>query len=395
MQITLLTLVALLALVAPYAAEASTGSTGRGGASSAAPTVGVASYMVSALNAANAVRAQNGAAPLCLEAHLIKAAENHSRDMANRRTLSHTGGDGRSPFQRMSALGYSYTAAAENILYGSATCDSEAAIAQWKASSGHFKNMINRAYTQTGVAMVEGTCPGINIKCCYWTETFGASSAPCLNVNVGGSGSRRGRGQVDVETPAAPAPAAAPATVTPAAEPAKEVSYDDGLLGTPSIGNDPAKTVALYQAEFLSLLNAHRHHRELSPVCISVPLQVAAQRQVDDVATTRHEMTHLGSDGSAPADRIRQSGFTAIETAEIIAAGDEKTFVDPAQAFLVWRDSTKGHNEVLETKEWTHVGVAKQVGACPNDAAKSCTFWIATFGVNKDAPCAPIEKTDA
>ncbi len=99
---------------------------------------------------------------------LDTAAQAHSVDMATKNYFSHTSLDGRSPFDRMSAAGYAFSAAAENIAAGNATA--AATVQQWIKSSGHCANLMSATYVDTGIGY------GYNDKATYkhyWTQNFG------------------------------------------------------------------------------------------------------------------------------------------------------------------------------------------------------------------------------
>ncbi len=59
--------------------------------------------------------------PLAMSAKLIAAAREHTVDMLMHNYFSHDSLDGKSPFQRMSEIGYSYTLAGENIAFMSSS----------------------------------------------------------------------------------------------------------------------------------------------------------------------------------------------------------------------------------------------------------------------------------
>ena len=100
----------------------------------------------------NYQRAQAGVPALSASSALFTAARNHSQDMATNNFFSHTGSNGSSPFDRMLAAGFSFSAAAENIYAGSGSNNSaSAAVSGWMNSEGHRTNMLNPAYTHAGV----------------------------------------------------------------------------------------------------------------------------------------------------------------------------------------------------------------------------------------------------
>jgi uncharacterized protein YkwD len=71
------------------------------------------------LDAVNAVRAQEGLAPVQLSAELNAAAETHARDMAQQQRAWHFGSDLTSPRERAFRAGYRGEVAGENLSEGS------------------------------------------------------------------------------------------------------------------------------------------------------------------------------------------------------------------------------------------------------------------------------------
>lgn len=96
---------------------------------------------------------------------LFSAAARHSDDMARHNYFSHTGRDGRSPGERVSAEGYSWRIAGENIAAGQASVN--AVMAAWLASPGHCENLMRREYTEVAVACV--VAPSGSTYSRYWT----------------------------------------------------------------------------------------------------------------------------------------------------------------------------------------------------------------------------------
>ncbi len=129
-----------------------------------APVSGNQAAQVVALT--NQERVANGCKALTVDSKLTASAQGHSTDMAAKGYFSHTGQDGRSPFDRMKAAGYSYRLAAENIAAGQRT--PQAVVTAWMNSSGHRANILNCSLTEIGVGVASGGSYGI-----YWTQNFG------------------------------------------------------------------------------------------------------------------------------------------------------------------------------------------------------------------------------
>ncbi|ADB30399.1 SCP-like extracellular [Kribbella flavida DSM 17836] len=118
----------------------------------APPSGGSAETQV--LHLTNAERQKAGCGPLRSNAALTRAAEGHAADMVDRHYFDHTSLDGRSPFDRMKAAGFTGGAMAENIAVG---YSSPAAVVEgWMKSTGHRKNMLNCSYTMIGIGYHSG-----------------------------------------------------------------------------------------------------------------------------------------------------------------------------------------------------------------------------------------------
>lgn len=93
---------------------------------------------------------------------VFQVAQAHSQDMKDRSFFSHDNPDGKSPFDRLTDAGISYSAAAENIAKGQSTA--QEVLNAWLNSSGHKTNIENCTYTEHGVGYVaDGN---------YWTHVF-------------------------------------------------------------------------------------------------------------------------------------------------------------------------------------------------------------------------------
>jgi uncharacterized protein YkwD len=113
-------------------------------------------------NYTNQERIAAGLSPLAGNSVLTSVARAHSLDMKERNFFSHTNPDWISPFQRMSAAGYDYSAAAENIAAISLfTLNSNPdevgryfVQQMWMQSTGHKENILSPSYTEIGIGVV-------------------------------------------------------------------------------------------------------------------------------------------------------------------------------------------------------------------------------------------------
>lgn len=100
------------------------------------------------LQETNIQRGDNGQPALSLNSQLSQAAQAKANDMAQRDYWSHTSPDGQQPWQFISAAGYSYSSAGENLAYGFDT--SSGTVAGWMNSAGHRANLLNNTYSEVG-----------------------------------------------------------------------------------------------------------------------------------------------------------------------------------------------------------------------------------------------------
>ena len=96
----------------------------------------------------NKNRADAHQASLSLDPQLSSAAQAKAEDMAKNNYWSHTSPSGKSPWSFISASGYQYKIAGENLAYG--FNDAGAVVAGWMNSPEHKANILNSEYTDVG-----------------------------------------------------------------------------------------------------------------------------------------------------------------------------------------------------------------------------------------------------
>ncbi|MET7877614.1 CAP domain-containing protein [Micromonospora profundi] len=145
----------------PGSDDADDDSGGAGGGDSAAAAGRV-------LELVNARRSEAGCAPVQSNPELTTAAQRHSQDQAEHRSMSHTGSDGSDVGQRLDRAGYAWRTYGENVAYNQST--PEAVMTAWMDSPGHRANILNCAFTEVGIGRADtGDGP-------YWTQNFAAPS---------------------------------------------------------------------------------------------------------------------------------------------------------------------------------------------------------------------------
>jgi uncharacterized protein YkwD len=114
----------------------------------------------------NQRRAANGCGTVKVNSRLTQAAQLHSEDQAAHNTMSHTGSDGSSPWDRAERAGYD-NAIGENVAMGYAT--PAAVMDGWMNSDGHRANILHCTAKAIGMGFAksrDGTP--------YWTQMFGS-----------------------------------------------------------------------------------------------------------------------------------------------------------------------------------------------------------------------------
>lgn len=109
----------------------------------------------------NERRAAHGLGPLHSNPRLVRAAGGHARDMVVHRYFAHRSRNGR-PFDwRIRATGYmtnvAHWSVGENLAWGaSRRATPRRIVASWMGSPPHRANILDRRFTEIGVAVVRG-----------------------------------------------------------------------------------------------------------------------------------------------------------------------------------------------------------------------------------------------
>jgi uncharacterized protein YkwD len=120
----------------------------------------------------NTLRQQAGVGPVTLCANLTAAAQDYASVMATKNHYGHVGLDGSQPWDRMTASGYAWQGAGENIAGGFDT--TTAVMAGWRASPHHYDNLVNPSYTHIGLGRASDPTSTYHS---YWVQDFGYGGA--------------------------------------------------------------------------------------------------------------------------------------------------------------------------------------------------------------------------
>jgi uncharacterized protein YkwD len=118
------------------------------------------------------------------------------------------------------------------------------------------------------------------------------------------------------------------------------------------------------------IINQYRTEHGLKPLKLNTELTAAAKLHSRDLAKW-DRISHYGSDGSNPWDRVKRSGFKARLAAENVGTGQ----VDFGEVMKGWKDSP-GHNKNLLLSDAEYMGIA--LVQEPKTEFKS--FWTLVVG---------------
>jgi uncharacterized protein YkwD len=118
------------------------------------------------------------------------------------------------------------------------------------------------------------------------------------------------------------------------------------------------------------LVNAYRKEMGLRPLKLQPALTEAARAHSQDLAKW-DRISHFGSDGSNPWDRVKRVGYNAKLAAENVGTGQASI----EEVIKGWRASP-GHNKNLLLPDAEHMGIA----LVQDSKTEFKTFWTLVIG---------------
>jgi len=118
------------------------------------------------------------------------------------------------------------------------------------------------------------------------------------------------------------------------------------------------------------LINEYRKKHGLKPLQLSPELTAAAKAHSRDLARF-DRISHYGSDGSNPLDRVKRAGYNPRLAAENVGTG-QATFEEVLQG---WKASPS-HNKNLLMADARHMGIA----LVQDPKTEFKTFWTLVLG---------------
>ena len=132
---------------------------------------------------------------------------------------------------------------------------------------------------------------------------------------------------------------------------------------------DYSKT-SLDMARALKLVNDYRRQKGLRPLRLNARLTLAAKAHSRDLAKY-DRISHYGSDGSNPWDRVKRAGYNAKLAAENVGTGQASI----EEVFRGWQKSP-GHDKNLLLADAEHMGIA----LVRKEKSEFKTFWTLVIG---------------
>ncbi|HWK39224.1 MAG TPA: CAP domain-containing protein [Hyphomicrobium sp.] len=145
-------------------------------------------------------------------------------------------------------------------------------------------------------------------------------------------------------------------------------SYEKAPVG--ALSDRDYSHTALDSEKARDIINQYRKDKGLKPLKLDAELTEAAKAHSRDLAKW-DRISHYGSDGSNPWDRVKRTGFKARLAAENVGTGQ----VDFLEVMRGWKESP-GHNKNLLLGDATHMGIA--LVQDPRTEFKS--FWTLVIG---------------
>ncbi|MGW1284392.1 CAP domain-containing protein [Streptomyces sp. NPDC001118] len=148
---------------------------------------------------------------------------------------------------------------------------------------------------------------------------------------------------------------------TAAPKPAATAAKAPAASSTPK----PTATASGVTARILQLVNAERAKAGCQDLALNSELAKAAQAHSADMAAHQN-MSHTGSDGSAPGDRITRAGYDWSAYGENVAYG----YTTADQVMAGWM-SSPGHRANILNCSFKEIGVG---------LAQPGSYWTQDFG---------------
>ncbi|MEU1806969.1 CAP domain-containing protein [Streptomyces sp. NPDC019937] len=160
----------------------------------------------------------------------------------------------------------------------------------------------------------------------------------------------------------------APATTLSATAPAAVKSKAPATTAATKAAASPSSAASSAQDQVVDLVNSERAKVGCSPLKVNAKLAKAAEAHSEDMAE-HSDMSHTGSDGSSPGDRIERAGYSWSTYGENVAYG----YSSAKSVMEGWMNSS-GHRANILNCDFKEIGVGL---AQPGD------YWTQDFGAGR------------
>ncbi len=156
--------------------------------------------------------------------------------------------------------------------------------------------------------------------------------------------------------------------VASAVDRAPKDSFDRAPAG--ALADRDYSATSLDAANARDAINAYRKTQGLKALTLNAELTTAAKTHARDLAKW-DRISHYGSDGSNPWDRVKRAGYNAKVAAENVGTGQ----INFPEVLKGWQESP-GHNKNLLMNDVEHIGIA----LVQDPKTEFKTFWVLALG---------------
>ncbi|RZB13961.1 CAP domain-containing protein [Streptomyces sp. F001] len=231
----------------------------------------------------------------------------------------------------------------------------------------HRRKTRHRHIAIAAVALSALAVPSAAMACLNDEGAEGAESYGQWENWKNAASQERWQGREWTSRPAAPASQAptAPSSQVPTPPTSTEASEPKTSTSASPSTTDAAAPASGAVARVVSLVNSERSKAGCSPVTVNAKLTKAAQDHSADMASHKN-MSHTGSDGSDPGERITRAGYNWRTYGENVAYG----YSSPEQVMAGWM-SSPGHKRNILNCGFKEIGVG---------LAQPGNYWTQNFG---------------
>lgn len=212
-------------------------------------------------------------------------------------------------------------------------------------------------YRVLGPALLSALLAGCGMAASPLTAGFANSGQPTSSLSA-----RTQTASVDTAMATDPKPA------LKSADKAPKGSYEKAPQG--ALADRDYSRTDLDQERARQLINTYRKQHGLKPLVLNAALTEAAKLHSRDLAKW-DRISHYGSDGSNPWDRVKRVGYRAKVAAENVGTGQAS--ID--EVLKGW-EASPGHNKNLLLREAEHMGIA----LVQDPRTEFKTFWTLLVG---------------